>query len=294
MSVLLINDEYAISKQLALESTIIQDMISDCQEFPKELTIPNLTKDLDLTLFKHLEKLSQDHSEWIELYPDSSIKCDPEPLLKIAIRFDMRRLISLLIYYYKEDFYEKYLSIPNILKACLEHCNGYSYHIIDPLREGSYPKTYACILTHIHDFPSKDTKSGMTLICVVSGCHSSIIVHEHGYIPVLIHPDNFDKYNITLEKMQEKMKAFIKGQTLSPEGIQFIDFVDLAIPEGFEKECTFPIYMLFGEYVFIHENGLLRLTTDPRNNKDTHYLRVLTPVTKNAYFLDQYYVPIDD
>lgn len=128
---LTINGRYQFSKELLLHSTIIQDMMSHCEgELPSNIELPNVVREISPLAIKELEKVKNwEPLNYNDLKEDSGRHIKKETL-DLAVLLDMRDLIPVIIFGTDGiDFFEE-LQIPNILKACIEHCNGQTYTML--------------------------------------------------------------------------------------------------------------------------------------------------------------------
>lgn len=305
---LTINKKWTISRRLALESTIISDMVSDCNEFPSNIEVENLVQDIKMICLHELEEYFINFKDqWIIPHPKCPNILCPKELMKLAIRFDMRRIMS-IIAYWNSDHLDAFLVDQNILKACLENCNGYAYHILEQLKD-CCPNSYGTIMYHLKEFPKYDKLSNKTLIHVQKGFKSELILQPNGYMVRHIYLKNFESCNILIDDAE--IKKYISHDLIdhsidedyvnSLSKIWNYDAKDLYI---FLMNIAHKLFIANLEKIWIMLNyKIFRIDKyGPRylpnykehvgysKNGPPASIYVVVPSTQNAYFLDAYFI----
>lgn len=121
----------------------------------KDVTQETINKlETEISLSSTPDEYSKGH--WLEEdydYDDSEYHT--EPMLKFAIAFDMPKIISSILNMNGQLFL-KYITRLDCLLACLNNCNGHSYHILQKMIHSKTPEVILMAHFHINKFPLLD------------------------------------------------------------------------------------------------------------------------------------------
>lgn len=147
---LTINGHLKLSKDLALQSTIIKHMLEDCSgDLPENLDMPNVAKTITQDNIDALEKLKDDCSIWtFEIHG----KHVTESNFQAAILLDMRRCISNMLYNSPKELFISHITKLDVLLACLENCGGKAFNILQCFLESHNLKLLSFAQYHIEKF----------------------------------------------------------------------------------------------------------------------------------------------
>lgn len=192
----LVNKKYQFSKKLLLQSTVIQDMLSDCGgELPSEITLPNVISDISDHTVDELEKIMNMKIKiWKKVVPLRGDMLITEDTLQLAIRMDMRYLISKILYL-STSLFAKFIEIPNVLKACIENCNGYAFHVLAIIKIlGKRPLIVA--LYHLQEIVDAEKNTRLILYqrYILGGIQLGFV--ESKYVLKLIKFQDIENYKI--------------------------------------------------------------------------------------------------
>ena len=195
-------------------STPIQDTLwTETKELPSNIDLPNVCKGLTQTtldIFEWILKFLPDM--WnVEIdFKHSAQVMRIDQILETAISLDMRPIMSYIIWCCTAEYRCKYLKVMNIMKACIENCNGAANKLLQMIISLNDRKTYQLAIYLLDDFIAMEQNSKITLIEVCDysregtarqSLERRFLFVSHDYprlVPVKIKSNNYKKYLIEI------------------------------------------------------------------------------------------------
>lgn len=272
----LVNGKYHFSKDLIMQSTVIQDMLNDCGgELPDEISLPNVISDIDQETIDELKYISErDIDVWIIPKVPTVLPIFQENTLQLAIRMDMRYMISKIMYACHKLF-EKFIEVPNVLKACLENCNGYAYHVLRAIIDLNKIRPLATAIYHLQEIidAEKNTKSVLTTSCSRGILSLQLINGDKFFVQRMrsidIQQHDFKKRGIFAGMAANKIcqHLYLSAINMSPDANYYI-LIESTVYQSNTHDTWY--YCPLSKFLTL--------------NKDVY---VLTIPTKNYYAFDQ-------
>lgn len=188
-----------MSKELALLSTPIRDAMQETGQDPTDIDMPNVGKFLDQEIIDILEETLPYLDEvWTIAYITQFGDLSRLELMEAVIALDMRPIISYFMCRYTNVF-NKYISVPNVMKSCIEYSNGNPYKILNTIFNGRDRKAYLNAIHMIDDFiTAQKYEEFQTLFEVVTFGERRFILYPRTetILVQIIVDDNFEtEYN---------------------------------------------------------------------------------------------------
>lgn len=186
-------NQVEIPKELAIESTTIKDMLDDCGYDQESIHIDSLhlsvinAKDIELLLkvFPHIS----------HAWKEESSKIERARMFEIAKMMNMRRIMSYMMYS-NVTLFRQHISDQDVMKACLEHCNGYAYHLLQKILELDDRKVFRLACTMLQDFVAAEQYSKYWLYEVRLNGTIIIFLLEQKYALKRIKASEYEKYRL--------------------------------------------------------------------------------------------------
>lgn len=202
-SIITINGKYKFSKALLLHSTMIQDMMADCKgELPLEIELPNMANDLSLEAIEELEKINRYRIANDLDDPDFQVYLNET--LDIAILFDIRSLIPLIIFHRSNDKFLNYLEKPNVMIACIEHSHNRAYNVLRIILDSCSQKIIRHALYRIEDFSRYDKSSQIFFSIANYNDYQYSLSQTVKFLPIQINSDDYKKYHLPSDSVISK------------------------------------------------------------------------------------------
>lgn len=203
-----INNRYKISRRLAKLSTIFQDATDSTKiDIPDSIDLPNIGSNFDNDILEMLDSIldtldkswSKDPNELSESSSkiETILHTNTQPtiqiMMDITVRLDIRPVISYIMWK-STTIFELYHLNQNVVKACIENCNGYAYNILSRFFDSDYRKSQQLAIYMIDDF-IKAEKLTNKIFYEIS--HDDIWLYnlvDLPYVLTMIDPIDYKKY----------------------------------------------------------------------------------------------------
>lgn len=261
-----IND-LLVPKKLIHEMQAYKDAMEDMKNInglsqvdENQLDLPNLFSGITQ---RHIDKLNFEFHDaiWSNFIYNPNFDYFNKELLLIALKLDVRRYISVIIYNCPNVLFQldsKYYK--NAITICIENCNGYTLNVIKRMQMFENVDVYITLIQLADLLIKYNKREYFRLYKVFSHKYGvSLKTYEYKYKIIKVDVNDIEKYKIRIDaKILELIKKnHIPNQTYNIyPGKYANDYLESIIPDWLLNESCIA---LFDEYIYIVHSNKIRL-----------------------------------